>query len=70
MAGRSRQLALAVDTDLPKLVLCQVSPSLLEYCPLSPFHRTFLCLKIYSFGGCLACGVEWQHHGHCGGITA
>lgn len=80
-AGRSRQLALAIDTDLPKLVLCQVSCSLLErlpVCPLSPFHGVFLCLsepkkkkkrKLFcEVGGCLACGVEWQHRWRRGGI--
>lgn len=47
-AGRSWELALAIDTDLPKLVLCQVSHFLLEHlsmCPLSPFQGVFLCLS-------------------------
>lgn len=73
--GRSQELALAINTDLLRLVWCQVSHSLLRHlsvCPLLPCCGASLCCSeakpdvFCKAGGCLA---DWQHHWHHNGIV-
>lgn len=75
MVGRSQELALAISTDLLKLVWCQVSHSLLGHlsvCSLSPCCGAFLChseAKPYVFCEDEGCLAEWQHHWQHNGIV-